>query len=468
MRVAVIGSGYVGLTQGAGLAAMGHHVVCIDKDENRISTLKRGLVPFYEPGLQELMVAGVEAGRLTFEADVARALRGNHQFIFIAVGTPSDEDGRADLSALKSACLAIRTYADGAPIVVTKSTIPPGTTRDVVAPMVAPFVAAFNPEFLAEGSATVDFRYPARIVLGVGQGSARSLQELYALSMLAKLYEEHTRSGTVVYSMDATSAELVKYTSNSMLAARVAMVNEVAAIADEMDADIGAIMPAVGADPRIGDSFLRPGPGFGGSCFGKDVSALAALAEEVGVQGYMLDATLTSNEESRLRVVESIERMANAATARGSAEAWSSKGLFGLTIGVWGLAFKANTDDVRDSPALDIVRLLWNRGANLRLHDPKAMDTAKAALLENKSISPGTIEWCDSPLEAARGAHLLVVLTEWNEYRVTEGELLGVRGVMRPKSSPHEVAFALFDGRNIIDPRHAKSAGFSYQGIGRR
>jgi len=436
MRVAIVGTGYVGLTTGAGFASAGHDVVCLDKDVDRVEALRRLESPFYEPGLDEIVAAGVTDGRLRFTADYADALDGADA-VFLCVGTPSQPDGSADLTALCTAAASVAAAAAPAadcraPVVVVKSTVPPGTTVRVVKPLVAPLPVASNPEFLKEGDAVRDFLRPDRVVLGV--------EDDRTLEVLKRLYAPFVRAGAPVLSMDPTSAELSKYATNSMLAARISLMNELAAVADRVGADIEQVRRAVGADKRIGPSFLFAGVGFGGSCFRKDVKAMAHLARAENVGSAMLRAVLEANENAKADFVGKV-------LAHFGAE------LHGRRFAVWGLAFKPGTDDMRDAPSLYIVDALARHGAAMAVHDPKSMGNARR-------IFESRVRYAESALEAAAGADALLLLTEWPEYRGVD--LAALRGVMQPRES------VIFDGRNVFEPGLAKAAGFTYYGVGRR
>lgn len=435
MRVVVVGTGYVGLVQGAGLASVGHDVTCVDTDQQKVWRLQEGRVPFYEPGLDELVKTGVEAGKLRFTDE--RGAIANADVVFLAVGTPRNKDGSADLSQVEAAAASIGAVVPHGPrpLVVTKSTVPPGTTINVVKPHVEPAPVASNPEFLKEGDAVRDFLHPDRIVIGT--------ERIRDAELLANLYAPFVRTGAPLLFMDPTSAELTKYANNAMLATRISLMNEVAAIAEKVGADVDHVRRAVGADKRIGSSFLFPGIGWGGSCFGKDVSALARLAESHKVLPAVLNGTTWANELARGNFVEKIYAHFNGDVA-------------GRNIAVWGLAFKPGTDDVRDSPAIQIIAALAAHGAKIRAHDPRALDQADLALA-GLGVS---CEMCTSAMEAVYDVEALVLCTEWPEYRAVD--LKDVRSAMGLKYK-----HALFDGRNVFDPEVARAAGFTYYGVGR-
>lgn len=449
MRVVVMGTGYVGLVTGAGFAEIGHDVWCVDRDEARVALLRAGKIPFYEPGLIEMVGRAIGQGRLFFlnNSEAMPAIRAA-DFIFIAVGTPrSAAGGAADLSAVRTVAEEIAAMLRSVPtrcfpVVVMKSTVPPGTTVGLLKPLVTPLQVASNPEFLKEGDAVRDFLRPDRVVIGAEDDTAAD--------KLAALYAPLARTGAPVLRMSPTSAELAKYTNNAMLASRISLMNEIAQIADAVGADIDDVRRAVGADRRIGASFLFPGIGFGGSCFGKDVSALRALAELNKQWPPMLDAIERANENAKWAMLDKVLEFFGSPL---HAPVDVSVPIHKAVIAVWGLAFKPNTDDVRDAPALKLIRELTDRGAKIRAHDPVAMTNAEKAL-EGRAV------FCGNAYVATQGADALLVCTEWGIYR--GAHLARVRELMRGERP------AIFDGRNIFTPAEARSAGFAYYGVGRR
>lgn len=422
--IAVIGSGYVGLTTGACFASLGHTVVCVDIDAERIEALRSGRIPIYEPGLEELVTEGLQAGRLEFTTDTAEAVSGA-EFAYLCVPTPQSADGSADLSYLEVAATQIASHLPPDAVVVNKSTVPVGSTRRVEQALGRTdlFVVS-NPEFLREGSAVHDFLNPDRVVIGSDdQGAAIRVASLY-LGVPAPLMVT-----------DPASAETIKYASNAFLAMKLSFVNAVAALCEAVGADADDVMLGMGYDTRIGNRFLRPGPGFGGSCFPKDTRALRFLAREAGYDFELLDAVLEINDAQFDRVIAKIRDAAGGS-------------LDGVAIGVWGLTFKANTDDRRESPAVEIVRRLIADGARVRGYDP----TVKGELPE----APG-VHVCDDAYGAAEGAVVLAVLTEWDEFKWVDLD----------KVAEQMAALQIVDARNLLDRRALLRRGFTHQGIGR-
>lgn len=438
MRIAVIGTGYVGLVTGVCFSTFGHEVVCVDVDAHKIERLRRGESPIYEPGIEPLMRRGIDSGCLTFTADIQDALRGA-SIVFLAVGTPIGEDGAADLSAVFAAAEAVGRALCGPAIVVTKSTVPVGTTqkvRAIIAGVTSElFSVANNPEFLKEGDAVRDFQRPDRVVIGTDPADGATRQTL------RRLYQPFVREPERILEMDIRSSELTKYAANAMLATRISFMNEVAALCEAVGADVTAVRQGVGSDSRIGSAFLYAGVGFGGSCFGKDLHALCATGHEAGVYLAVVEAVLLRNQAQREKFAEKIR-----AQFRGDVS--------GRVIAVWGLSFKPETDDVRDAPALTIIQDLIEAGAVVRAHDPVAIDHARAHFAA-KGISPPVL--CDDAYEAARGADALVLCTEWRTLRCPDFAQL--RRVMR--------GTVLLDGRNVWDQAAAAAAGFTYCGVGR-
>ena len=428
-RVTVVGAGYVGLTTGACLADLGNDVVVLDVNREKIAQLLRNRVPFYEPGLSELIERNVKAKRLTFTTSYPEALHGA-EYAIIAVSTPEGEGGEADLSYVESAAGSIAESMDGPLIVVNKSTVPP-LTGDMVSRVLgerntkhrADVVS--NPEFLREGSAIQDFMHPDRVVIGS--------HDRRAAEKVAQLYEP--LQAPILITPNIYTAEMVKYASNAFLAARISFINEIARICERVDADAKLVAEGMGLDKRIGPAYLDVGIGYGGSCFGKDVKALAALAQRFDYHPELLHAVMDINRDQRMLVIDKLRDALD--------------GLNERTVGLLGLAFKPNTDDLRDAPSLDIARVLVAAGAHVRAYDPAAMDGARVMLPQ--------VEYTRDAYDLAAGADALVVVTEWNEFRHLD---LG-----RLKASMRRAV--VVDGRNIYDPVVMRELGFTYRGIGR-
>jgi len=433
VNIAVVGTGYVGLVVGACLAETGNDVVCADVDREKIDGLKRNVLPIYEPGLEPLVERNQAQGRLAFTTDVSAAIRGA-QVVFIAVGTPPDEDGSADLRHVLNVAEVIGRGMDRELVVVTKSTVPVGTASKVAAVVgrhaKLPFHLCSNPEFLKEGAAVDDFMKPDRVVLGVESDFARSV--------MAELYAPFVRTGKPIIFMDIPSAEMTKYAANAMLATRISFMNEIANLCERVGANVDLVRRGIGTDERIGPSFLFPGPGYGGSCFPKDVKALVRTARDSGMPLRVLDAVEEVNESQKHRLFEKLS-----ACFGGS--------LSGATIAVWGLAFKPQTDDMREAPALTFIEEALAVGAQVVAHDPAAMHEAKRKLGDR-------IRYADSNYEALEGADALVVVTDWNEYRHPDFDRIKA-SLRRP---------IVIDGRNLYDPAKMQSLGFTYESIGRR
>jgi UDPglucose 6-dehydrogenase len=440
MKLTVIGSGYVGLVTGACLADVGNHVLCLDIDRAKVARLEAGEVPIHEPGLDEIIARNHAAGRMDFshsyEAAVAHA-----DIFFIAVGTPTDEDGSADVRHVESAARELGRRITRHALVVVKSTVPVGTHALVEHAMgeelaargaKVEFSVASNPEFLKEGAAVPDFMHPDRIVVGT--------QDPWAIDLLTSLYAPFNRNHDRMIVLDARSSELAKYAANAMLATRISFMNELARLAEKLGADIEKVRHAIGADARIGPSFLYAGAGYGGSCFPKDVRALLAMARENVVPARLLSAVHEVNEEQKF-VLSTKLRAALGSELRGK------------VIAVWGLAFKPNTDDVREAPSLVLIRDAVSAGAVIRAYDPQARQTATEALKELGS----RVTFCGNASEACEGADALVVVTEWLEFRSPDFAWLA--GALRER--------VLIDGRNLYDPRAVQAAGLRYAGIGR-
>lgn len=439
MRLTVFGSGYVGLVTGACLAEMGNYVVCVDIDADKIARLNDGEIPIYEPGLEDYVARNVEAGRLEFTTDVQKGVD-HGLFQFIAVGTPPDEDGSADLKHVLAVAKSIGQHMTDYRIVVDKSTVPVGTAdkvREAIRhelnerDMNLEVDVVSNPEFLKEGDAIDDFMKPDRIVIGTDNPRTTEL--------LRALYEPFNRSHDRVIAMDVRSAELTKYAANSMLATKISFMNEVANIAEHMGADIEKIRIGIGSDPRIGYHFIYPGAGYGGSCFPKDVRALARSAAASGYDSELLNAVEAVNDRQKLRVFENIQAHYNGELA-------------GKTIALWGLAFKPRTDDMREAPSRVLMESLWAAGASVRAYDPEAMDEARRIYPDQDGLV-----LCDSAYEVLDGADALAIVTEWQEFR--SPDLEKIRDTLKDP--------VIFDGRNLYEPDMVRTLGLEYYGIGR-
>ena len=440
MKITMIGAGYVGLVTGACFAEVGNEVLCVDVDAGKIATLEGGGVPIHEPGLPEMIARNVQAGRLRFTTDLDAAVA-HGMLQFIAVGTPPDEDGSADMRHVIAAAENIASRMTDFKVIVDKSTVPVGTAdriRETIADALAkrkvsiPFAVASNPEFLKEGAAVLDFMRPDRVVIGA--------DDERAISLLRAVYAPFQRNHERLLVMQVRSAELTKYAANAMLATRISFMNELANLADELGADIEQVRQGIGSDPRIGYRFLYPGAGYGGSCFPKDVKALQATARQHGRPLRILAAVEAVNEAQKLRLVEKI-------TAR------LGENLQGKVLALWGLAFKPNTDDMREAPSRPIVGALIERGARVVAYDPIAINEAKRVFGPIPALS-----YAKSPLDAVTNADALVVVTDWQEFQSPDFSELK-RTLRQP---------LLFDGRNLFDPTQVRAAGLEYFGIGRR
>ncbi|MEX2471578.1 MAG: UDP-glucose/GDP-mannose dehydrogenase family protein [Gemmatimonadota bacterium] len=434
MKIAVIGTGYVGLVAGACFAESGNDVICADIDQKKIDLLNSGGVPIYEPGLEPLIENNLGAGRLTFTTDVPDAVR-RSDVIFIAVGTPPGEDGSADLQYVLAVARTIGQTMQDEKIVITKSTVPVGTARLVRQAIEGetdiPVHVCSNPEFLKEGAAIDDFMKPDRVVLGVDSEKAADT--------LRHLYSPFVRQGHQVLIMDVPSAEITKYAANAMLATRISFMNAIAQLCERTGADVGMVRQGVGTDNRIGPSFLFPGIGYGGSCFPKDVKALVRTMSELGADASILQAVDDLNERQKRTMLERLlERLGS--------------DLSGKTVAVWGLSFKPNTDDMREAPALVTIQGLLDAGAKVVAHDPVAMDEAK-----EHHFGDG-IDYVDVNYDALDGADALVIHTEWHPYRRPDFERM-----KKAMAQPF-----VFDGRNLYDPAGMAAAGFEYYSIGRK
>ena len=433
MNITIIGTGYVGLVTGACFAEFGLQVTCMDKDEHRIAALEKGKIPIYEPGLSELVHKGLSEGRLSFTTDLGRAVE-SALVIFIAVGTPSQHDGSADLSFVEDVGRGIAAHLNGYKLIVTKSTVPVGTgerLRKLIGSLVGKdgaFDIVSNPEFLREGSAIEDFMRPNRVVIGA--------QSPQAIAVMRDLYRPLYLLETPFVLTDVASAEMIKYASNSFLATKVSFINEVATLCERVGADVQVVAKGMGLDHRIGAKFLHPGPGFGGSCFPKDVAALVQTGQRADCPMEIAEATVRANSTQRARMVDKVRQAAGGQVQ-------------GKRIGVLGLSFKPNTNDLRDAPSLEILRCLQEEGAVVQAYDPAAMEEASKVL-------PG-IELCENSYEAAVGADLLILMTEWNQFRNLDLD--------RIKAALKSPVFV--DLRNVYEPSRMASLGFHYTSVGR-
>lgn len=431
MRVSVVGTGYVGLVAGACFADVGNHVTCVDIDESKIRRLKNGEIPIYEPGLGEIVQRNMKAGRLEFTTDLKQAVA-NSLVILLAVGTPQGADGSADLSALLSVVEQIGTFMDGYRIIVTKSTVPVGTQKRISEILKQktdhPFDAVSNPEFMKEGAAIDDFTKPDRVVLGTTNPAV--------VEILKQLYGPYMRKRERTLIMDPASAELTKYASNALLAVKVSFMNEIANLCERYGADVEQVRGGVGSDSRIGEAFLFPGVGYGGSCFPKDVSALVSMGKKVDYLPLITQAAQDTNQRQRRLFAQ---RVIDFCAGKP------------LTLAVWGLAFKARTDDVREAPALTALRMFREKGVTVRAHDPEAMPNAQRELNDNG------ISYFDDCYEPLKGADGLVIFTDWQEFRTPDFDRM--KSLLRQP--------VIFDGRNLYDPAYMKKIGFAYHSIGR-
>jgi UDPglucose 6-dehydrogenase len=432
MHVGVIGTGYVGLVVGAGLAETGNQVICGDIDEGKIAQLNRGEIPIFEPGLDRLVERNLQDGRLTFTTDVTAAVRAS-EVIFIAVGTPPGEDGSADLQHVLAVADTIGRSMNGEKVVVTKSTVPVGTAarvRAVIQEHTAyPVHICSNPEFLKEGAAVDDFMKPDRVVVGVDSDHARRVLE--------ELYSPFVRTGKPILFMDVPSAEITKYAANAMLATRISFMNMVARLCDKVGADVNLVRQGVGSDERIGSSFLFAGCGYGGSCFPKDVQALIRTLGENGIDSGLLESVERVNAGQKQLLLEQIDQC-------------FPEGLHGRHIGIWGLSFKPDTDDMREAPSLVIVEGLLERGATIAAHDPEAERAAR-------TVFGDRISYAESNYDAIEGADALIIITEWKQYRVPDFQRL--RELLRQP--------LVIDGRNLYSPSRMQELGFDYISVGR-
>ena len=436
MKITVVGTGYVGLVTGACLADVGIQVTCVDIDQKKIDGLENGIMPIYEPGLKDIVLRNHAKGRLHFSTNLGEAIKGSGA-AFIAVGTPPGEDGSADLKYVLGVAQEIGQTMDDYLVVITKSTVPVGTAEKVRGAVASAldkrsasfsFDVASNPEFLKEGAAIEDFMKPDRIVVGIDSERARE--------MMARVYRPFTLNGHPVIFMDIPSAEMTKYAANAMLATKISFMNDIANLCERMGADVNQVRKGIGSDPRIGNKFIYPGIGYGGSCFPKDVKALARTGRENGHTMRILEAVEAVNDAQKSVLFNKIN-------------AYFGGGLHGKTVAFWGLSFKPNTDDMREAPSVVIANLLLNAGAHVRAYDPVAMEEAKHQLGDR-------ITYCADEMEAVRGADALALITEWAEFRVPDWS--AVANEMNGK--------VLFDGRNLYRREIVGEVGFDYFGIG--
>ena len=439
MRVTLFGTGYVGLVTGACLAEVGNDVMCIDIDQAKIDGLCRGVVPIFEPGLSDMVVANHASGRLQFSTDAAQGVA-HGDVLFIAVGTPPDEDGSADLRYVLEVARTIGKHLDRPAVIVDKSTVPIGTgdrVRAAIAEQLSArgvtiaFDVVSNPEFLKEGDAVKDCMRPDRIVIGTDSA--------HAIEQMKRLYSPFNRNHERIVTMDMRSAELTKYAANAMLATKISFMNEMANIAERVGADIEMVRHGIGSDPRIGYAFIYPGAGYGGSCFPKDVQALERIAKQHGYDAKLLDAVEAVNHAQKSKLFELVHRH-------------FSGDLKGKRFAVWGLAFKPNTDDMREASSRTLLAQLWEAGASVRAYDPEAMDEAQRIFGERDDLT-----LCTTPAEALDGVDALIVVTEWKAF--WSPSFADLASKLRAK--------AVFDGRNIYDPVAVEAAGLAYYGIGR-
>ncbi len=433
MNICMIGAGYVGLVSAACFSEFGWKVACIDKDAERVASLKRGEVPIYEPGLDDLLKRNIDGGRITFSADLGPAVKAA-DLIFLAVGTPMRRgDGYADLSFVYAAVEEIAPHLDGFTVITTKSTVPVGTSREIERRLRsirsdAAFAVCSNPEFLREGSAIRDFMHPDRILVGCDDERAQAVME--------RLYQPLALRDAPLMFVTRESAELAKYAANAFLALKISFINEVADLCEDLGADVQEVATAIGKDGRIGDKFLHPGPGYGGSCFPKDVSALIRTAREARSPLSIIEQVQTVNDERKIAMGMRVEKAAGGSVRD-------------KRVAVLGVTFKPNTDDMREAPSLTIVPLLQERGATVAVYDPQGRAHGEALL-------PG-VDWCGDAMSACQHADVVVVLTEWNEFRALD--LAAVQQAMSGNT--------LVDLRNVFDPSKAEAAGLDYHSIGR-
>ena len=438
MKLGIVGTGYVGLVTGTCFAEMGNTVVCVDIDEQKLARLRQGLVPIHEPGLEKLVLSNYESGRLTFTSELSDALE-DAEAIFIAVGTPPNEDGSADLGYVLAVAQEIGEKMQQPIVVADKSTVPVGTADKVRATIQGAleqrgveidFDVVSNPEFLREGSAVKDFMYPDRIVVGTDQPRSQRVME--------ELYDAFAKKENRLQFVGVRDAEMIKYAANAMLATKISFMNEVSLMCDEFGIDVENVRRGIGTDPRIGPSFIYPGCGYGGSCFPKDVRAMAHMANQAGLDNTIFDAVERRNERQQLVLIDKIRNHFG--------------DVAGMTFAIWGLAFKPDTDDIRSAPAIRMAQVLIESGANVAVYDPQAMAVAEE-VLGTKSIT-----YADDPYAATEGADALILATEWRQFKQPDFRRLARQ--LR--------AAAIFDGRNIYKPERCRDYGLTYFGIGRQ
>ncbi len=432
MKIAVIGTGYVGLTVGTCLSELGNDVICVDIDEKKINDLNNGIVPIYEPGIEDMLKRNFKEKRISFTTDVKVAVE-TSEVIFIAVGTPLGKDHKADLSFVKQVAKDIGTYMNGYKIIVDKSTVPVGTAQ-LVNEIVKEnqkeeieFDVVSNPEFLREGEAINDFMMPDRVVIGVDSEKAKKLMQ--------DIYKGIARTNKPIMFTDTKSAEIIKYASNAMLATRISFMNEIARLCEKSGGDVKEVAKGMGLDSRIGPRFLQAGVGYGGSCFPKDVKALAQTMNHHEVESKILQAVEEVNEEQKMSLLPKIKKLL--------------PDLNGKTIAIWGLAFKPKTDDMREAPSIAVIGQLQEEGAKIKAFDPEAQETAKKIL--------SNVEYVNDPYDAIRDADALVIVTEWNEFRNLDKEKM--KQLLKEPN--------IIDGRNVYEPKGMKELGFNYIGVGR-
>lgn len=450
MKITIIGTGYVGLVSGACLADLGNHVLCVDVDQSKIDLLNQGGIPIHEPGLEQVVARNRASGHLQFSSDLAQGVK-HGQMLFIAVGTPPDEDGSADLQYVLAAARGIAAVMDDYKVIVNKSTVPVGTgdkVRKAVAAVLAErgrdlhFSVVSNPEFLKEGAALEDFSRPERIVIGVEQGENGTR----ARKLMQQLYAPFQRDHDCICWMDLHSAELTKYAANAMLATRISFMNEIARLAEMVGADVEAVRHGIGSDSRIGHSFLYAGCGYGGSCFPKDVQALARSGNDYGVEMQILRAVEAVNQQQKLVLVEKICKR-------------FGQDLRGMHFALWGLAFKPNTDDMREAPSRVLLKELVRRGATITAFDPVAVHEAQRVLEQDLREWGGlsAIRFAPEPMAALEAAQALIIVTEWSVFASPDFQ----------EMAEHMSGRVIFDGRNLYEPQAVQEAGFEYYAIGR-
>ncbi|WP_083005009.1 UDP-glucose dehydrogenase family protein [Halomonas sp. GT] len=440
MNVTVFGTGYVGLVQGAILSEVGHHVVCVDVDTNKVEQLKMGIIPIYEPGLESIVKENHAAGRLEFTTDAVAAIQ-HGQVQFVAVGTPPDEDGSADLTYVLNVATTIAEHMERDQVIVNKSTVPVGSADKVRAAMEEVlkrrgrndigFDVVSNPEFLKEGSAVVDCQKPDRIIIGTDCDAS--------IEVMRELYAPFNRNHDKVIVMDVKSAELTKYAANCMLATKISFMNEMANLAELLGADIEAVRQGIGSDPRIGYHFIYPGVGYGGSCFPKDLQALIHTANSINFDAKLLKAVELRNKEQKTTLFQKINQHFNAQ-------------LKGKTFAIWGLSFKPNTDDMRDAPSRVLMEALWEAGAKVQAYDPEAMEEAQRIYGSREHLT-----LCGTKETALKNTDALIIVTEWQNFRAPDFELIKAQ-----LSEP-----TIFDGRNLYEPHRMAAKGFNYYSVGR-